>query len=189
MTVPARRRRYRWWEVAGAAAALATASTLTGPGERESREDYRSRPQPAYAPPAWLFLPAWLAWKALAIRADTALLNAAESVLPPPRRRALLAARTADWLLWTSTETVGVRLGSPRLALLWALGQFASTAGVIGATRRPAPAIARALAPQLAWLAFAVAVGVGQVTVQPDRLRERGAVVRGRAGSTHSSIK
>lgn len=170
-------RHWRWWEVTGAALALAAVSSTLGPTNADSRADYTARPQPSFAPPDWVFLPAWIVWKACAVRADTVLLNADPAVIGDGRRRRLIGLRALDWLLWTTTQPVALGTGSPRLGLVWTLGQLASTAKVAASTRRDLGAVARSLVPQLAWLGFATTPGLGQIRVQQDPIwaRLRGA--------------
>lgn len=154
------------WQVGAGAAALSLLSGLLGPDNEESIQYFENTQQPPFAPPAWVFAPAWLVWKTFAVRADTALLNTVE--LDDDERRQLLALRAVDWLLFNTTQTIGVRFRARRLGVAWAAGQLAATATVIARTRSSVPEAAKNLTPQLAWLTYALPVSIGQAVLQSD---------------------
>ena len=141
-------------------------NALLGPSDGKVREDYERERKPPFAPPGWLFAPAWVLLKAGALGADLRAANLPRGV---PGRDRLLGLRAADWALFSTTGLVGFRPGSPILGLAWTAAQLGLTAAGVRSARavdRPAAL----LAPQLAWLAYASVLSGYGALYNPDPL-------------------
>lgn len=112
-------------------------------------------PASRLVPPGWVFLIAWPVLKLGALRADAQILRRPRR---PPGRGTLVALRAADWVAFFAFGRVMPRWGSLPVVLGLTVVQAGTTAEVVRRGRRDDPVIARALAPQLAWLAYATAV-------------------------------
>lgn len=158
----------KWWHTALFLAGVTVLERLST-GKRASqnaKELYEDENQPAWAPPAEAFGPAWgvnslaLAW------AGQRLLNAPEAL---PNRNALLGLQAAHWLIYTTFGNVYFRQKSPVLAAVWTVAD-AAVAGTSFALARKADAkLANAYLPLAAWTGFASTLAVYQALYNRDK--------------------
>jgi tryptophan-rich sensory protein len=159
----------KWWHAALFLAGVTVAERLlTGKkATEEAKEIYKDEHQPAWAPPAWVFGPAWginsvaLGW------AGQRLLNAPKKL---PNRNALLALQGAHWVIYT---TFGRLEFKERSSLLAGFLTFAD-AGIAWASyllaRQSDPKLANAYLPLVGWTSYASTIAGYQALYNPDQL-------------------
>lgn len=134
---------------------------------RPSEGGYRGARQARFAPPPWVFGPAWTAieWAG----ADS-LARVIESDEDSGHRNRALGAAAINDALYVAFPLVYFRLGSPVLAAAVTWSQLAAVGVQIRESRRVDPLAGRGLYPQLAWLLYAGALGAVQALANPDPL-------------------
>lgn len=146
----------------GIAGGVVGAGLLAAPPSRGGYQGFR---QARFAPPAWVFGPAWTAIE-LAGADSVARVLAAED-RSSARRRALVAAAAND-ALYVAFPVSYFRLGSPVLGAAVTWLQLGAVGAQIEASRRVDRAAAWGLLPQLAWLLYAGPLGTVQALANPD---------------------
>jgi benzodiazapine receptor len=130
-----------------------------------SKGGYRGLRQAGFAPPGWLYGPAWTAIE-LALADSTVRCLDAEG---DDRERALGAAVAND-ALYLLFPLVYFRLRSPVLAAAVTWAQLGAAGAQALFARRLDPPAARGVYPQLLWLCLAAPVGSVQALANPDPL-------------------
>lgn len=159
----------KWWQSAlflGGVTVLERLST----GKRASQNAknlYERQNQPAWAPPAGVFGPAWGVNSLALTWAGQRLLNAPERL---PNRNALLGLQAAHWLIYTTFGNVYFRQKSPLLAAAWTVADAAVAGTSYALARKADPKLAKAYLPLLAWTGFASTLAVYQALYNRDEL-------------------
>ena len=130
-----------------------------------SKGGYRGLRQARFAPPGWVYGPAWTAIE-LALADSTVRCQEAEG----PDRNLALAAACANDALYLLFPLVYFRLRSPVLAAAVTWAQLGAAAGQAAFARQLDPLAARGVYPQLLWLCLAAPVGTVQALANPDPL-------------------
>lgn len=160
--------RWKWWHAAAFGLAVNAVSGLMIGNRREDRAFYAAMKLPRYAPPGWLFPPAWAVNNVFTLWGNLRLLN-----LPPatPGRRAMLMLQGASWALFSTFSFVYFRKRSPILAAAWTVADWTfTTATVAIAAKNRHTDIVGSQLTKLAWLTLAVPVATYQATHNPDPL-------------------
>lgn len=160
--------RYRPWH---ALLFWAVGSGLSGisVGRRaEDRRFYEGLEQAPFAPPGWVFVPAWTLNNASVLWGNLRLLNLPKDA---PNRRTLLALQGLSWLLFFTFGYVYFRKKSPILALantatFWVLTIVSAVLSV----RSGRKDVALSLGTLLAWLTLATPTAAYQAVRNPDPL-------------------
>ncbi len=162
------RRRWRWWHAAAFGLAVnALSGVMIGRGGGD-RAFYEGMKLPRFAPPGWLFPPAWALNNVFTLWGNLRLLN-----LPPatPGRRAMMALQGASWILFPTFGFVYFRKRSPILAAVWTVADWLlTTATVAIAAKNRHNDIVGSQATKLAWLTLAMPVATYQAAHNPDPL-------------------
>lgn len=154
--------RYRWWH---AAAFGLAANLLPLPSYDRDEAIYRSFKQASFAPPPWVFGPAWAINNISVLWGNLRLLN-----LPPetPYRRPLLWLQGASWALFATFGTAYFGLSSPILAFTWTSSMYVLTIISAVLASKIDPKILLSLATLLLWLSLASVLSLYQMLVNPD---------------------
>ncbi len=159
--------RYRWWHAAGfGLAANAVYRLLVG--KRDEEPAYEARKQAPFAPPTWVFGPAWAVNNVSILWGALDLMNEPEGA---PQRDTLIALQAAWWSIYATFGYVYLKKNSPILALGWTatlLGVTVATTSISLQTGRTR--LAQAQVSSLAWLTLATAVAAYQARYNPDLL-------------------
>lgn len=155
--------RYRWWHALAFGLAVNLGSR-TRPEDREYYEDLRQAP---FAPPAWVFGPAWAVNNASVLWGNLGLLNLPEDT---PNRRPLLWLQGASWALFGTFSYVYFRKRSPILAFVWTATFYVLTIISALLSWRVDRKISLSFASLLLWLSLATPVAAYQMTHNPDPL-------------------
>ena len=157
--------KYRWWHAVGFGLA-ANAAYRVLVGNRDEEPAYEGRVQAPFAPPTWVFGPAWAINNVSVLWGALDLMNEPEDA---PQRDTLIALQAAWWSLYATFGYVYLRKNSPILALTWTatmLGVTAATTGISLQTGRTR--LATSQLSSLAWLTLATAVAAYQARHNPD---------------------
>lgn len=160
-----RPRRYRWWHALLFWAAVSLPSWVAFRPEEDERY-YEEQEQAPFAPPSWVFGPAWAANNAAVLWGNLRLVNLPEG----PDKKALLRLQGASWFLFSTFAYVAFRRRSPILGFVWTAAFWALTVASVIRSREADKKTTLSLVPLLAWLTFAVPVGAYQATHNPDEL-------------------
>lgn len=156
----------KWWHVIAATiivSAIGALSTFTS--NREETKLYTDQLQQApWAPPSWLFGPAWTLNNFFLLVALRMLINHPNLL----QRRRLLNLQIPIWIIFFSFGYVYFRKKSPVLAAAWTIADFILTLSSILIARRADKKLAACYAPLLAWTGFASTVAAYQVLYNPD---------------------
>lgn len=148
-------------KVAGIAVAQFVAGAVAG--RPSDPEFYRGLKQAPFAPPAWVFAPAWAIAKTGAAVSLVRVLHDQRM----DRRPAYLVLAAADAAIYVSFSYVYFRKRSPLLAAVWTCADAAVTAGELFVAARADRITTLGLVPQAAWLTLATPVAVYQARHNP----------------------
>ena len=147
--------------VVGLAVAQFAAGAVAG--RPSDPEFYRGLRQAPFAPPAWVFAPAWAIAKTGAAVSVARVLGNRDM----EGRRTFLALAAADAGIYVTFSYVYFRKKSPLLAAVWTCANAAVTAGELIVVSRADRVAALGLAPQAAWLSLATPVALYQAAANP----------------------
>ena len=158
-------RKYKWWQAVAALVVVTVIGAMQSGSRQRTDKKYRQdNKQAPWAPPAWLFGPAWtinnifLLWGLLKILNNKQLKN----------RNTLLALQGGIWAIFLSFGYVYFRKGSPVLATIWTQTDAGlATASIISALRSDKQ-LAIAYLPLFAWTWFASSLSAYQALNNPD---------------------
>jgi translocator protein len=153
--------RYRWWH----AAAFEVAMQLIQAPMVGNTAIYNSSRQAPFAPPNWVFGPAWLINNVSVLWGNLRLLNLPAET---PHRRTLLWLQGASWGIFTTFSYVYFGLESPTLAFAWTFSMYALTIASIVLSAKIDPKIALSFATLFLWLSLATPVAAYQMIYNPD---------------------
>lgn len=154
--------RYRWWH----ALAFGVAANLAGrAGGIEDRRWYEEQRQASFAPPGWVFAPAWAINNASVLWGNLRLLNLPEDT---PHRRRLLWLQGVSWALYSSFGYVYFGKRSPILAFVWTTSFYVLTIVSAALGWRVDRKIALSFVTLLLWLTLATPVAAYQMVHNPD---------------------
>ncbi len=157
--------KYKWWHAAAALVVLTLVGALQSGSRKRTRKFYqKDNKQAPWAPPAWLFGPAWtvnnifLLWGLLKILNDKGLKG----------RSTLLGLQGGIWAIFLSFGYVYFRKGSPVLAEVWTQADAALATASISTALRADKKLALAYLPLFAWTWFASSLSAYQALKNPD---------------------
>lgn len=160
-------KKVRWWEIALLTAAVTVLSRLTtGTPQKRNRKYYEQETkQPAWAPPGWVFGPAWTLNNIFMVRALLYLLKNGKDL---PDRKKLLVLQGLIWGVFLSFGFVYFRKRSNILGGVWTLADavFSSMSFIIA--RRVNKGLANNYLPLMAWTGFASTIAVPQALQNKD---------------------
>jgi translocator protein len=120
-------------------------------GGSRTKETYAALDTPRWAPPAWLFGPAWTINDLARIYGDLDVLHR-----PPSRTRTtVLALEAVNWLAYAAYNPLLFGKRATKISFGVAVLQLAATAGAAIAGRKLGKRFLLGLAPTAAWLVFA----------------------------------
>jgi tryptophan-rich sensory protein len=160
-----RRRFPVWAAVLFYGATLLIGQLVTG-NPKQNRGLYEKKLEQApWAPPGWVFGPAWALINIFITRALFMLLNDPEK---DRRDRALLALQVGIWLIFVTFGIAYFRKRSPVLAAVWTIADAALALASVLIARKRGWKLAVNYLPLLAWTSFASTVAVYQAVENDD---------------------
>lgn len=158
---------YRWWHGLAFGIAANLISALNTGRRADDRQYYEGLRQAPFAPPGWVFGPAWAINNISVLWGNLRLLNLPEAT---PHRRTILGLQGASWAIYSSFSYVYFNKRSPILACTWTSGMYLLTIISILLTSKIDRKIALSLATLFVWLSLATPVAAYQMIYNPDPL-------------------
>ena len=155
----------KWWQIALisiAASALAGLASLT-PHKKERQLYNKKLTQAPWAPPAWLFAPAWTVNNFFLLLALQRLL--ASDI---PQKKKLLVKQAIIWVIFFSFGYVYFNKKSPLLAAAWTISDAALAASSFVTLYKVDKPTAWQYSPLLGWTAFASTLAGYQALTNDD---------------------
>jgi len=155
----------KWWQIALlaiAASALGGLASLTS--HKKDKQLYNKKlKQAPWAPPSWLFAPAWTVNNFFLLTALQRILNS-----NMPQKNKLLAMQAVIWLIFFSFGYIYFNKKSTVLAALWTTGDAALAATSFITLYKVDGKTAYNYAPLLVWTAFASTLAGYQALTNAD---------------------
>ncbi len=159
-------KKLRWWQIALISVVVSYLGKLTGGPEDNQQKLYTKKlKQAPWAPPAWLFGPAWTINNfCLLLGLQRVLQN--ENV---PEKRRLLIIQVMIWIIFFSFNYIYFRQKSTLLAAVWTVSDaIAATASIIIANKIDKK-IAASYLPLTLWTIFAGTLAGYQALTNEDK--------------------
>ena len=162
------------WQVVVATIVVSVLGALsTGTSKKQQRKRYlRKYKQAPWAPPAAAFGPAWTVNNFFLLLALRQLLE--DNTLN--HRERLLVRQAMIWTIFFSFGYVYFRKGSPVLAAVWTLADFALAVSSYYLATKSGKGLSTKYLPLLGWTGYAGTVAVYQALRNPDPVLETPAI-------------
>ena len=159
----------RWWEIALLTVAVTVLSRLaTGKPQIENQAYYEQKTkQPSWAPPGWVFAPAWTINNIFLLRALLFMLKNGKDM---PKKRQLLVLQALIWGVFISFGYVYFKKRSNILGGIWTVADAVFAVVSFVTARRVHKGLANNYIPLVAWTAFASTIAVPQALQNDDKL-------------------
>ena len=163
------------WQVAliaVGASALGSLSALM-PSRQQKKLYTEKLEQAPWAPPSWLYAPAWTI-------NNFFLLKAIRSILEKdiPEKRKLLLLQAGIWEIFFSFNYVYFKKKSPLLALVWTMSDSVLAIASMLITARSDKKLALNYLPLVVWTAFASTLSDYQALKNPDPVFDTKALLK-----------
>ncbi len=158
--------RLNWWQLALLSAAVSLIGSLSGKkSKKEERKVYdKELKQAPWAPPGWVFGPAWMVNNFFLLRALQRLLSADTM----PEKKKLLMLQGLIWTIFFSFSFVYFRKKSPVLVAVWTISDAALAVASFLLARKSDKKISYQYLPLILWTGFASTLGNYQALKNPD---------------------
>lgn len=159
-------RNIKWWQLVLATVVVSALGAIsTGRSKKNERKLYEKKlKQAPWAPPAWVFGPAWSVNNFFLLQALKELLLRHDI----PERRKLLIKQAMIWVIFFSFGYVYFKKKSPILAAIWTLADAALAAGSFIEAKRTDKQLSYKYLPLLAWTAYAGSLSIYQAIKNDD---------------------
>ena len=162
--------RYRWWHGLAFGLAANAVSGLSLGRRSEDRRYYEGLRQAPFAPPGWVFGPAWTINNISVLWGNLRLLNLPADT---PQRQPLLWLQGASWLIYSTFSYVYFNKRSPILAFTWTGGMYILTICSMLLASKIDRKIVLSLVTLFLWLSLATPVAAYQMIYNDDPLFDR----------------
>jgi tryptophan-rich sensory protein len=161
-----------WWQLGIATLAVSAIGARVGrkPGKSE-RQSFEKFEQAAWAPPPWVFGPAWAANNFFLLSALNRIARSNH-----PDRRKLLYLQIPIWFIFFSFGYVYARKRSPVLAAGWTVADALLAAASFAISRRHDRKTSYHFLPLLGWTTYASSLAVYQAVKNDDPVLETEAI-------------
>ncbi|MBC7552560.1 MAG: tryptophan-rich sensory protein [Taibaiella sp.] len=158
-------RALKWWQIALISVAVSALAGLTGlRSSKKEKKLYNVKlKQAPWAPPAFLFAPAWAT-------INFFLLNAIKRILSSdlPEKRKLLLLQAGIWAIFFSFNYVYFRKKSPVLAAIWTLSDSVLAIASLVISMKNDKKTALNFFPLVLWTTYAGTIADYQALKNPD---------------------
>lgn len=145
-------KKMKWWQVALLSVAVSFLGKLAGGFDNKQQKIYTKKlKQAPWAPPAWLFAPAWTANNFFLLIALQRILNNEHM----PEKAKLLKLQALIWVIFFSFNYVYFRKKSTVLAAIWTMGDAVAAAASLLLAAKGDKKIALNYLPLTLWTLFA----------------------------------
>lgn len=165
----------KWWQVALVSAGVSILGGLTsGLSHKKEQKLYtKNLKQAPWAPPAWLFGPAWMVNNFVLLMGIQRLLNAKDM----PEKKKLLRLQALIWGIFFSFNYIYFRKKSTALAAVWTMTDAVAAAASFLIAYRVDKKIAFSYLPLLLWTLFASTLADYQALKNPDQFLKTKALM------------
>lgn len=157
-----------WWEIAALTVGVSALGALSSMlSKKEERKVYnKTLKQAPWAPPAWVFGPAWTMNNFFLIKALRDIVTEEDL----PKRRQLLFLQAGIWAIFFSFNFIYFRKRSTVLAAAWTQTDAVLALASFLVANRQDKKLARNFLPLVGWTWFASTVAHYQALKNPDKL-------------------
>ena len=164
----------RWWQVALIAIAVSALGSLSAimPSKKQKKLYNNKLEQAPWAPPSWVFAPAWTINNFFLIRA-------LESVLKRDidGKQKLLLLQAGIWAVFFSFNFVYFRKKSPLLAAIWTMSDNIMAIASMLISARADKKLSLNYLPLVLWTSFASTLADYQAVKNPDPVFDTKALI------------
>ncbi len=155
----------KWWQIALISIAVSALGGLSGlKSKKEQRKIYNDKlKQAPWAPPGWLFAPAWTINNFFLIRAIKRIMEK-----DMPEKRKLLLLQAGIWIIFFSFNYVYFRKQSPVLAAIWTMSDNILAIASMLLSLKNDKKLALNYLPLTLWTSFASTLADYQALKNPD---------------------
>lgn len=165
IVVANRQPKYKWWQVALALVVVTVIGSLSVGSKKKTRRIYQQEKEQApWAPPAWLFGPAWTFNNIFLVWGLMRILNNPHM----QHRNRLLLLQALIWSDFLTFGYVYFRKGSPILAEIWTQGDALLATSSFLTALKADKKLSIAYLPLLLWTWFASSLSGFQALKNPD---------------------
>ena len=156
----------KWWQIALIAVGVSFLGKLSGgPDDDDTRLYTKELKQAPWAPPAWLFGPAWTTNNFFLLLGLQRMIRNEEL----PEQKQLLALQVMIWTIFFSFNYVYFRKKSNVLAALWTIADAVLAISSFCATYKKDKKAAYTFLPLVGWTSFASTIAVYQALKNKDQ--------------------
>ena len=153
------------WQLILAAVAVSLLGSLAARKNKQQRKLYEKElKQAPWAPPAWLFAPAWMLNNFFLLMGLQKLLQQEDI----PSQQKLLIFQACIWLIFFSFGYVYFKKKSPLLAATWTIADAALATGSFIISNKENKYLSYTYLPLVVWTSYASTVAVYQALKNPD---------------------
>ena len=165
-------RKLTWWQLGLATLAVSAIGARVGrkPGKSE-RKSFEKLEQAPWAPPPWVFGPAWTVNNFFLLTALNRIMRSSN-----PDRSKLIYLQIPIWIIFFSFGYVYAQKRSPVLAAGWTVADALLAAASFLVARRHDRKTSYHFLPLLGWTTYAAALAVYQAAKNDDPVLETEAV-------------
>jgi len=155
----------KWWQVALISIAVSALGGLSGlRSSKQQKKIYNSKlKQAPWAPPSWVFAPAWTINNFFLIKAIRGILQK-----DMPEKRKLLLLQAGIWFIFFTFNYVYFRKKSPVLAAVWTMSDNVLAIASMLITLKADKKLALNYLPLVLWTSFAGTLSDYQAIKNPD---------------------
>ena len=165
----------KWWQVALVTLAVSFAARLSsGKSSKKNQNTYTAKlKQAPWAPPAWVFAPAWLVNNFFNLLALEKIWNMEDSA----ERRKLLRLQVGIWLIFFSFNYIYFNKKSTLLAAAWTNTDAVLAVASFLTALKTDKKLARFFLPLVTWTSFASTVADYQALFNRDQWLKTKAIM------------
>ncbi len=165
----------KWWQLALISIAVSFLGSLSGgKKKKDERKVYEKELEQApWAPPAWVFAPAWTLNNFFLLQGLQKLLM--QKDLPTEKR--LLVMQAFIWLIFFSFNYIYFNRKSSVLAAVWTVADAALAGTSFGISHKKDKKLSYSYLPLLIWTGYASTIAVYQALKNPDPVLDTPAVL------------
>ena len=155
-----------WWQLALASVVVSAIGSLSSgkPNSKERKLYEKELKQAPWAPPGWVFAPAWTINNFFLLKALQQVLRRNDL----PNKQKLLIRQAIIWFIFFSYGYIYFNKKSTVLAALWTVGDAALATSSFVLSNKEDRDLSRLYLPLLGWTSFASTIAIYQALKNDD---------------------